>query len=115
MINVKFKKTMPKQLSTPNTQNSIRQRNSKNKWKINFRMPLAKDLKFFSNMSFLYMVDNAFRINGESNKKKESTSFIKRKYSHCADINNIQKKRTLTWNSWQVPVLSEDIKSYNSA
>lgn len=52
MINVKIKNTMTKQLSTTHTQNFIRQRNSKNKWKINFRMHLAKDLKFFSNMSF---------------------------------------------------------------
>lgn len=51
MINVKIKNTMAKQLSTTNTQNNIRQRNSKNKWKINFMMHLAKDLKF-SNVSF---------------------------------------------------------------
>lgn len=57
-----------------------------------FQNAFDQGLKILLKYELLYMVNNAFRMDGEinnNNNKKTGTSFIKMKYSHCADINNI--------------------------
>lgn len=63
---------------------------SRGKVKINGKLiseSFGQGIESLLNYKLLFMVNNAFRVRGEINKKGKR--FIKIKYSHCANTNTI--------------------------